>query len=30
MIEIQKEIKANIQKIKSDLAKAEQRLKAIL
>ena len=30
MIEIQKEIKANIQKIKSDLASAEERLKKVL
>lgn len=30
MIEIQKEIKANIQKIKSDLASAEERVKRVL
>lgn len=30
MIEIQKEIKANIQKIKSDLASAEERVKKVL
>jgi ABC-type nickel/cobalt efflux system permease component RcnA len=30
MIEIQKEIKANIEKIKADFTKAEQRLKAVL